>query len=152
MAEYPTINGFGHEHNRAKISIDGEEFLGITSVTYETGLEPGELRGTHPQLLSTTLGQHKATGGFEMWKKDGRRLLALLGPGFGAKRFDIVCSFPGDPSDPVDLITDIIKSARIIKVNQESQEGTDPLKMKFDLHVADVLLDGLSIVPDSLYP
>ena len=147
---YPTINGFAHEMNTARITANGKEYVGISSIDYDTELSPGEVRGTRAQLLARTRGSHKASSSMEMSKRDGQDFLDNLGDGYGGVVFDVVASYPGDPATS-DMITDVVRGARITKVSQSASEGDEAIMMKFDLSVLDVHFGGKSIVPNSIY-
>lgn len=149
--KYPTtINGTAHSHNTAKISINGEEFLGVTSISYGAALKPGMAKGASSQVIARTQGEQENTCSFEMLARDGQALINKLGPGYMTKEFAIICSYPaGD--DSVDLITDEIRRCRITDVSVESSEGGEPQKRKFTVDALEVLLGGVSAIPNSLY-
>jgi hypothetical protein len=151
MAEnYPLINGQFYEFARLVISIDGEEYVGITAINYGSELMPGEARGVGPQRLGRTLGEHKAEADMEMLEPSWQALLAKLGKGFGAKIFEISVSYSASGDLPV--VTDVLKGVRITKPGAALAQGPDPAKRKIALDINDVDYSGLgSIVPDSIY-
>jgi hypothetical protein len=151
QVNYPIINGFAHEHNTARFLIRGKEYIGVTSIDYDCELMPGEVYGTRAQMINRTRGKHKATASFEMIKADAQALINDLGDGYGEVRFDIICSFPADPDDDATMITDKIIGARITKPSQNSAEGGEAIKIKFDLSVLDVKFGGVSMVRNSIY-
>lgn len=148
--KYPTINGIAHSHNTARISINGEEFLGITSISYGAALKPGMAKGASSQVIARSQGEQENTCSFEMLTRDGQALINKLGAGYMTKEFAIVCSYPAG-EDAVDLVTDEIRRCRITNLDKESSEGGEPQKMKFTVDALEVLFGGVSAIPNSLY-
>lgn len=138
--QYPLVNGIRYDWSTAEIVVNKKKILGITSLNYSDGLEPGEVYGTHPQKLGRTRGQYKPEGSLEMYKQEADELMATLGDGFFEKSFDVVVSYsaPGQPT-----VTDKVMGCRIKKVDTSFASGTDALKVKLDLDVMLIIRNGI---------
>lgn len=148
-AQYPIINGNAPSYSNVIISCNGKEYQGVKSISYGSELMPGEVRGTGPQRLARTKGDHKAEGSLEMFLQDAEAFLTDLGDGFGEVVFVITVVFALEDDSP--LIERKLVGCRISKPSEDHSQGPDASTMKFDLDVNDVLYNGKSIVRNSLY-
>lgn len=149
-----SINGKGHDYNSVKITVDDEEYLGITAIDYKPERTPGTAYGTHPQPLVYTDGQINNTASITMIKdtasKIRQKLVARAGAGqsWMSVRFDVSVSY--ETSD-VDLTTDYIVQARVVSPENSHSNGTDALTEVWTLNPLDIKLDGFSCVDNPLY-
>lgn len=148
-AQYPDINGIIYDWSSIQIAVAGAQRLGFTSIDYASSLEPGEKRTNNSsRVVGRTRGMAKDEGSFEMHKVEGQALINLLGPGYKQISFNISVSY-ADIGQPT--ITDKLYAVRIKKVSNSPKEGSDPPKMKFDLHVMEVREGGVPGTTDSLF-
>lgn len=154
---YPLVNG----HRYSWVSINAVfgnvpiPILGIKSINYSSKLTPGKVRGTAPQVIGRTRGEHDAAGDFEMLRLEWELFKAQLGiggMGFGETSFPIVVQYAEVVIPvPSPVITDTILGCRITENAASNQEGTDPSMVKCTLDVLDVLWNGASIaLPDKV--
>lgn len=137
-----TINGRVYDFSSTEVKIGAVGVaVNIQSLKYSTGLEPGELRGTSPEVQGTSVGELSNEASFTLSLEDGVILTDALGDGFGTKELQIVATF-GDEGRPT--IVDTLNRCRITKVDQSAESG-DPLVREFELHVPEILLNGKKI-------
>jgi hypothetical protein len=148
------INGKGHDYNSIKVTIDDEEYLGVTSVNYKPERQPGVGYGTHAQPIVFTEGQLNNTAAITLIKDTAKKIRAKLaakassGQSWMDVRFDITVSYEtGD----IDLATDYVIQARVVSVENNHSAGTDALVEAWDLNPLDIKIDGYSSVSNPLY-
>lgn len=151
MPTEPLSDGEFLSFNRAEIKVvlrsgATKLFRGVTEVSYSSKLEPGAARGTHPQKLGRTLGDAEHEASMTLHKHVWLELLDFLtseGDGYGEVPFSVDCHYAA-PRLP--LMTDRIVDARIKSVeDSHSRSSNDPLTVKLDLDVMNVLVAGKSI-------
>lgn len=149
MAQQPDIRGLACDFAAVEISVDGVPVKGVSSIDYEHGLEPGEVRAAgSPEVLDTTEGQYSASGSMELPYKYGSRLItALGGPGatghdYMLREFAITVTYrpKGDPS----IYRDVLQRVRVKKDSTSGKTGNEPTTSKFDLHVIRLIRGGAS--------
>lgn len=150
---YPIINGHRYSWASVEIKIGGTRFVGIKEVSYSQELEPGEVRGAHPQLIGRTRGTLKPEASLTLFEEEWNTLLETLGDGYYEKSFDVVVSY--SESDPLlgviaGTITDTIRGCRIKKVEKSRSEGNDGLEVKLDLSVLWIEFNGKQPLRESL--
>lgn len=154
---YPLVNG----HRFSWVSIYAEfgnvplPIIGLKSINYSSKLTPGAVRGTAPQKLGRTRGEHDAAGDFEMLRLEWELFKAQLGiggMGFGEVAFPIIVQYAEVLTPiPSPVVTDTILGCRITENAAANQQGTDPSTIKCTLDVLDVLWNGVSIAfPDKV--
>lgn len=148
LPNYPLINGLRHDWSSIAIEVDGLKILGFKSLSYKHSLEPGEVRGTHPQVLGHTLGTYTAEGSIEMYLSEANELKKQLGDGFLSKVFNVVAKYSPKKGDPV--ITDKLIGCRIKTSDKSFSQGNEPLAVKFDLFVMLLIEDGVKPLPVTL--
>jgi len=144
--QYPLVNKQEYEHSAARLIFDGEEYIGVTSIEYNSELKGTKIFGTRPQAIGRTRGKHEAGWSFEMTKREADAFLEKLGDGYGEKIFGVVANY----GNGEDLTTDEVISARIEKVS-DSSTGEDALMTKFECSCMDIKKNGRSIVANSIW-
>ncbi len=125
MPEGTLINGTYHDHNAVRITIDGEEIVGISEINYSDGTEPGEVFGTRQLMLGKTNGRYTAELSWTMNKRRHTEMLGRMGHGFYSRDHDVSVSYRD--TDGLGLITDDIIGCRLTKNENSSSEGSDPV-------------------------
>jgi hypothetical protein len=142
--DYPVINGHVYDHSSVEINIMGTIFTGVKEISYSDELEPGEARGTRPNALGFTVGEHKAEGSMTVYLADWRGMLQRMGNGWGKTPINITVNYTDEFGD---TITDRLRQVRISKREKSSSAGADPIEVKLDLKILlPIEEDGLSIV------
>jgi hypothetical protein len=143
---YPLINGARCSWADIEIKINRVRALAVQEITYNSKLEPGVVRGAGTRVLGRTRGQEEHEGSITLLKEEAQELIDALGDGFGEKAFDIVVSYRlGDESTVAKYSQDTLLGCRIKSPDQSLQQGTDAVKVKFELSVMDVLYNGKRI-------
>lgn len=147
MATYPLVNDRKYDHSSAEIQIGATLFTGIESIEWSQSLEPGIVRGTRPEKLARTTGEHDAEGGFALPLEDFTELIAALGDGYMATSFNIVVNYSneGQNNTNVQLI-----GCRITEHAGGSETGGDPTMEEITLDIMRVTINGLNAVPEQL--
>ena len=147
QAAYPIIRGTRFDHASAEISVNGTIFVGIESIDWSETLEPGIIRGTRPEKLARTLGEHDCEGSMTLPIEDAMSLIDGLGDGYMAVVFDIVLNYSnqGLNNTNVNLI-----GCRIKEHSTSSESGGDPVMVEFSLDVMRVEMNGRLAVPGML--
>ena len=89
MADYPLVNGQKVSFASIEIKIGTLLLTGFTDLSYSQTLEPGIFRGTRPEKLARTIGEHNIEGSFTLVKDEYLELIASLGNGYMQTPFDI---------------------------------------------------------------
>lgn len=141
---YPLINGHRHDFSSIECSMKGKRQLGLKSLDYGHGLEPGKVSGTSAQKLGRTRGMYEAEGSFEMYLHEWEEFKAVLGDGFMEVPFDITANY-AETGQPI--ITDKLAGCRITKVNKSgASDSSDPITVKVELDVMYLLENGKSAI------
>ena len=147
MSENPLIGRHLFDHSSAEIQVGDTLFTRISAVDWTESLEPGIARGTHPQKLARTTGEHDSDGSFTMPLQDAQELMAALGEGFMGVDFDIVVNYSNEGQN---LINVVLIACRITEQSGGSETGGDPAEIEFSIDIMRVEIDGLSAVPGVL--
>lgn len=142
---FPLINGNRMDFSSVDIIVAASRMRGIKSIDYSQSLTPGKVRGTGAQKLGRTRGEHDADASLEIYMEEFGDLVQLLGAGgivgYMEANFDVIVTYAEFPSSPVQTVN--IHGARMIKHEQQAQQGSDPLTMKLSLDVMYVLINGV---------
>jgi hypothetical protein len=138
--QYPLVNGIRHSFASIEAKLDGQLYIGFKSINYEAALEPGVIKGTHPDPLGDTLGDATYSADFEMWLAEWNLFQAALGNGYMVRRFQITVTYV---TAGFDTIVDLINLVRIKKVAAANTQGPEGLSRKVDLYTGKVLLNGI---------
>lgn len=141
---YPDVNGNRYDHSSVEITLLGQRFDGVKSVSYKQMLEPGEVRGNRAQLIGRTRGKYSAEGNIELYRLEYDAVCALIraqGKGLLETSFDIVVNYTENGTD---VSTDKLIGCRFKSDDTSSQEGGDAITVKLDLHVMKLIKNGTS--------
>jgi hypothetical protein len=143
--QYPLINGHRYDFSSIEFKYKPPtgvvvRTLGLKDIDYSDSLEPGKVRGNHAQKVGRTRGEYDSEASFTMYKSEFDEMVALLGPGYMEKYFDLSVTYAeaGSPTT-----TDSIVACRIKKVSNAHSEGGEPLAVKVDLDPSHILRNGL---------
>ena len=150
----PLINGNRYSFASIELRLLGKRYFGVKSINYSDSLEPGEVRGTDPQLIGRTKGKYSADASIEMYLREFDDFAAQLASQAGAVGlpnatgymeipFDVIVSFAEDGAP---VITHEIIGARIKKSDHSNAEGSDAISVKNDLHVMVIRKNGVDSV------
>ena len=141
----PTINGKRYSFASIEIDIDGAILTGVTDVSYDHALTPGETRSNGSVYVTgRTLGEYAATGSFPMLEEDATKLRQTLGDGYMTRSFDVTVSFSEGDNNSVDRLL----SCRITKEAKSYSASADALKIDFELSVHRVVLSGVDPIEE----
>ena len=145
------INGNAYDFSSITITIANIPYQGVTEISYNESLEPGELRGTGAYMRARTRGEYKAESSFSMGKADFEPLLQALRKtptgGYAEKPFliTVVYAEAGSPT-----ITDMIEGCRITKIEDSHGGKSDALVVKVDLNVFRICRNGSYMVAENV--
>jgi len=140
MAEYPKINGQIYSFASVEVKVGTQVFTGFTDVSYTQTLEPGIFRGTRPEKLARTIGEHNVEGSFTLVKVEYQELIEALGDGYMQTGFDITVTY-SETNSPI--VTDVLTSCRITSEEDSHSQGTDALVVACDLDIMKMTRNGL---------
>ncbi len=140
MADYPLINGHAYSFSSIEVKVGAQVFTGFTDVSYTQTLEPGDFRGTRPEKLATTIGEHYVEGSFTLVKSEYQEFIEALGEGYMTTLFDITNTY-SEVNQP--LITDVLIGCRITSEEDSHSQGTDALVIACDLNIMKMTRNGL---------
>lgn len=143
--DFPLINGHRYSWASASFDIDDSEVVNIKELTYSHQLEPGQVRGTGPQVAGMTRGEYSAEGSMVLLREGWDELRAKMGDGYMEKYFRIVVSY-AEEGQPVQ--TDELVGCRITSVENSPSQGTDGLETSIDLAITYILENGVKPVRD----
>jgi len=149
--QYPLINGRKYDHSSVEIQIStatvSKLYMGVTSLEWSQTLEPGMIRGTRPEKIARTTGEHDSEGGFSLPLEDFAALVGDLGNGYMAIPFNIVANYSneGQQNTKIELI-----GCRITGHDGGSEEGGDPALEEVSIDVMRIEINGVRPVPGML--
>lgn len=145
---YPLLNGVRYDHSSLNIMLAGSSAfsLGIKSIDYSDGLEPGKVFGASAQKLAETRGQYDCEASLEMYRAEYDAFVRYLvnqnqGIGLYEIRWDINVNYL--PEGGLGMVTDNIVSVRIKKPQHTSAAGSEPLAVKLDLSPMYIIKNGI---------
>lgn len=139
--QYPDVNGIRYDFSSVECNVGGQPVTGVKSVSYKHGLKPGVVRGTSAQKNGRTRGQYDPEASLTLYKAEADELIARLGNGYMEIPFDVTVHF-ADVGQAV--TTTLIRAARITDEEEEHEEGTDALVVKFTLDPMAVVKNGVA--------
>ena len=141
MADYPLVNGQKVSFASIEIKIGTLLLTGFTDLSYSQTLEPGIFRGTRPEKLARTIGEHNIEGSFTLVKDESLDLIASLGNGYMQTPFDITNTY--SEINSTTLMTDVLTGCRITSEEDSHSQGTDALVVACDLDIMKMTRNGL---------
>lgn len=150
LPDYPLINGLRADWSSISVDIGGGllKTIGIKELSYKHTLEPGEVRGTHPQVLGHTLGTYSTEASMTLYLTEYNELVQRLGDGYLARVFDIVVNYSPKKGDPV--LTDKLTGCRIKGNDKSHSQSNEALVVKIDLFVMALVENGKKPLPNML--
>jgi hypothetical protein len=130
---YPLINGNAYSFASITIDVGGIKFRGFKEIKYEHSLEPGELRGNHPQLLARTRGQYKASGSLTVFQHEWEQLRDRMGNGFFETVFTVSVMY--SELGPVGARCDTLHGVRFTKAAKGGSESNEGTEVPLDMHI-----------------
>lgn len=150
MAQTPSlINGIRYDVSSYMIKFNGRSLstFGVKSLTYDDGLEPGEVYGTSPQKIGRTRGKYTSEASLELWADESIEFEDMIAPngGLGEIPFTIEVSISETGRTP---IFDQIVGCRIKKRSMEmpASGGSDGASVKYELDVMFLTRNGKSLL------
>ena len=140
--QYPLINGQYYSASSTEIQLQGKIYLGLKDISYSTGLDPGEVRGTRPQIIGRTRGTVTQSASMTMFMPAWLEFKTALGVGFMEVPFNINIIYQ---EEGLPTVCDTIIGARITSV-ENSVAGTEAIEKRLGLHVMQVLLGGTPVI------
>lgn len=132
--DFPKINGCYPQFADIECDVEGfDAMMGFTELNYSGGLEPGDVRGNHPQLLGTTRGEYSADGSVTVLRPWFDAMVTRFGDGWMERRFNFNVTIRVDDDTPI--VTDNLRRVRFKKHANDGSKGSDPLMVKLDLHI-----------------
>ncbi len=147
MPGYPLINGNEHSFASVVVRAGGKKYY-PTAVDYDDALEPGSVEKSGSAIpAGTTRGKWSGTASMEMTLVDGQAYIDALGDQFGLAVQSAQIIYE-------EAVTGVVKhelpAFRVKHVTNMPGSGSDPAKMKFDLHLMKpILRNGKAIIADT---
>lgn len=141
----PTVNKKSYDYACATVHINGKQYVGVSSIDYESKLEPGKQRGTSPQAVGWGVGDYDASGSMELFLADATEIRKELGDGYMLAEFPVTVNY-GNYDRP--LITDELVRCRITADSASRKNGNEGLVDKWTLLIGVVLKDGVAPLPN----
>lgn len=135
------VNGNAYDYSSITLDVAGGGDLSLlfTEIAYSQALEPGKLKGTHPQTLGRTRGEHSAEGSITVYLATYYDILAKLGDGYMEVEWDATVTY-ADTGQPTK--TDVLHRCRITNEDKSHSQGSDPLVVALDLDIIMIKSDG----------
>jgi len=138
----PLINGHRYGWSSISLSALGADSPGFVSLSYKFTSDPGKVRAKGSRVIGRTEGEDDIEASFELLKSDALILIKALGAGYLKKSFDLKVEF-GEEAEGEPIVVELL-GCRITTDDSSHSKGTDALTQKFDLHVLDATVNGLS--------
>lgn len=148
MAIGSLINGKLFDFSSVEIKVGGIVNVNVSEINYSHGLDPGYFRGTSAMWSGRTRGVYDTDGSFTMYKQDYNvltRALAALGLG-GYMEAEFLITVMYREVGATLPITDQLQRCRIKHDEDSHSSGNDPIVVKADLSIFQILRDGVPAV------
>ncbi len=145
MSAQPTINRQEFTHVSLTVNVGGQNFFGVTDLSFGSERETGPVHGTGPNQIGVALGPLKHSGSMEMVKTYANRLRRALGTGYMSKPLTITATWR---ESAMAEISTVVITAFIKKDDTKSTQGADPTKETLELHVSQIVRDGVLAVEE----
>jgi len=145
---YPLIQGNAFAWSSVEIDILGVPQLGITSINYNSDIDPADVYGAGSNPIAFTQGKVTLTGDFEILLNQYNAMVAQLGPGWRANTIgDIIVKYSEDAAG-FDPIVDTLGAVRILQVGATAQSSSsDALVRKLTFKYLKILENGINPMP-----
>ncbi len=143
MAKLEFINGNRFGWSSMELGVNGVDIEGFTALNYKSTQEVGQVRSKGHRPISRTKGQSSHTGSLTLLKTDAQRLYARLGNGFmtGKRDFPIIVHYSESAED--EPITDELRNCRITDIEDNPQQGSEPLTVTLALDIGRIIYNGI---------
>jgi hypothetical protein len=138
----PLINGHRYGWSSISLSALGADTPGFVAFSYKFTSDPGKVRAKGSRVIGRTEGEDDIESSIELLKSDALVLIKALGPGWMKKSFDLKAEF-GEEAEGEPIVVELF-GCRITSADASHSKGTDALTEKFDLHVLDATVNGVS--------
>lgn len=146
------INGFTHGWASTKTTLDGEQYVGITKITWDHAIEEAFVNGQGGKPLGRTRGQYvPGTLAITLRKSSAATLKSNLakkssdGETFGSVVFPIVVQYLEPDDTP---ITVEINDCRILKASTSNEKNPDPTMEDLELSYLEIIENGKRLFSD----
>ena len=149
---YPVINGNRFDFSSVELQLNGRRYIGVKAINYKQEIDPGEVRGTAPQLLGRTRGTYKAEGSIELYREEFADLcsdLQALAVGFLEANFLCTVTYSELPPNgipnslPSPVQTDTLVGLRFKSDDHSMQSGSsDPIVVKLEFTLMYLMVNG----------
>lgn len=140
------INSFAHAWASTKITIDDEQYVGISKISWDHAVEEGLVHGQGGTPLGRTRGQYvPGTVSITMRKSSAIALKNNLaakssdGKTFGEVIFPIVVQYLEPDDTP---ITTELLQCRLLKSSTANEKGVDATAEELELSTMDIVENG----------
>lgn len=143
MSRQPTINGALHSHASCTVNANGTDYFGVSALNFGSERETSGAYGTGPNQVGTVFGPVKHQGDFEMYTEAAQNFRDAMGDGYSEVPLVITATWR---ERAITRLHTVVIHGFIKKDETKSQQGSDPAKDMFELHVTDIFRDGKRLV------
>lgn len=156
--QYPLVNGFSYSWASIEFAFASSPIITVQSIDYEVTNEIKWVYGTNPNPLSQTRGKITNTAKAKMLLAEFNLLVSALGQNdptgnnaYGDVFFDVNVTYSETGNN---VISDTLRSCRVLTAKQSSAEGPEAIMVEFDLNPFQILRNGqpMSSAPLSAPP
>lgn len=152
MSDSLRINGLQHSWSSTKCKLDGEQYAGLTKISWEHSIEEGMSRGQGAKPRGRTRGRYvPGAVSITMAKSSAQAFKAALaqksktGRSYGTVIFPITLQYLEPDDTP---ITVEFRDCRILKSTTANEEGADASMEDLEISTMEIIENGLSLVED----
>lgn len=133
--QYPLINGKRYSFSSIDFRIGTISILGISEISYSSSIEPGTVRGTHPQILGYTKGEYSCEASVSIYKEEWNEAIIPLTTISRQGLLELILP-------PITVTyaeagnatwTDLLVGCRISSIEDSVSSGTDPATVTISL-------------------
>lgn len=146
------INGFTHSWASTKVTIDSEQYAGLSKISWDHAIEEGTVRGQGGAPLGRTRGQYApGTVAVTLRKSSALELKKRLaakspdGKTFGSVTFPIVVQYLEPDDTP---ITVELNRCRVLKSTTANEQGPDATADELEISCLEVVENGVRLFSD----
>lgn len=143
MANVPLVNGNRFGWASVKLGLDGSDFTDFTAVSYKASQSIGKVRGRGHRKIGRTRGESDSEGSFTLLKAEADLLIQALGPGFMTGKRDFPITVQYSETGESQIITDELHECRVIDIENNPAQGTDPASVSFTIDIGWLVLNGV---------
>lgn len=142
MMQYPLVNGKRYSFASVTFSLGNISIFGVTDISYSHSLEPGEVRGAHPQVLGYTRGEYSCEASVTFLKEEWDEAVKQLDNSVGLLEVivPVVTITYADQGAPT--VTDKLMNCRIQSIEVSTSTGSDPVEVVVSLMPTHIEMNG----------